>query len=537
MYNILIVDDDNHVREMLKKIIDWEEYGFQIVDEAIDGIEAIEKINIKKIDLLIIDMSMPQLDGLEVIKYIKSEGINLKILVLSCHDDFEFVKEAMKYGANEYVLKHLLTKEKLIHEIFILKKSIQEDEKKKLELFKETSLNNEGIESLKNKLLINILKNKDISKYMDGRVRYYYDELRSKTFGMILIQIINHKKAEQQFDPNGHDIFNLVLNNIIKEISDTQYDYEMLDMDNGYYIILISMVQISLAEIKEDLETTLYSIKNVLMSYFQISSQYVIAINKIPYKGLAGYYDSLMNKSNHFYYEKKLIINNQAYERISEADIKLDERYIKSLTECINNNDFEKLREKMVDNLENILIDRVHPQKVKLYIMDIIKNVISYITYRFDIHMDLDVIENINQNINGTIKSVELTLCLNRFVDYVVQLVFNDSYEGIDNEYIKESIRYIQSHYQENISLAEVASYLHVNPTYFSHMFKSCVGINYVDYVKELRIKKACDYLENYDIKIKDIGEAIGIPNRKYFSKIFKNMVGTSPLQYKKEHL
>ena len=104
----VIADDDHLVRSYLKMLSSWERAGFEIAADARDGEEALEALERTGAELLVTDISMPLLDGIELIRKIRRTNQKLYIIVLSCHDEFEFVKDAMKEGADEYVLKNTL---------------------------------------------------------------------------------------------------------------------------------------------------------------------------------------------------------------------------------------------------------------------------------------------------------------------------------------------------------------------------------------------------------------------------------------------
>lgn len=110
MYRTLVADDDFLVRSYLKTLDSWEKAGYEIVDDAEDGEEAYGFLQKEKIDVLVTDLTMPVMDGIELIRKIREENRDIYIIVLSCHDDFEYVKEAMRLGADEYVLKNSLSR-------------------------------------------------------------------------------------------------------------------------------------------------------------------------------------------------------------------------------------------------------------------------------------------------------------------------------------------------------------------------------------------------------------------------------------------
>lgn len=105
MLKILIADDEPLVRAGIKSVIPWQQHGFEVIGEAENGLEAYNKIISLKPDILITDIKMPQMDGIELLKKIKKDKIHIQSIILSCFDEFDMVREAMKYGAKDYILK------------------------------------------------------------------------------------------------------------------------------------------------------------------------------------------------------------------------------------------------------------------------------------------------------------------------------------------------------------------------------------------------------------------------------------------------
>jgi YesN/AraC family two-component response regulator len=112
--NVLIVDDEPIIRIGLKTLVDWQQFGFQHVGEAEDGIEAWDQIDLLQVDIVITDLLMPRMDGLELIRLIQNHTRPIAVIVLSCMDDFSYVKEAMKHGAKDYILKPTMEPEQLV---------------------------------------------------------------------------------------------------------------------------------------------------------------------------------------------------------------------------------------------------------------------------------------------------------------------------------------------------------------------------------------------------------------------------------------
>lgn len=147
MWKVLLVDDDQNYRYAVKEIIEWEEFGFQITDEAINGSQAVRKVRSQNFDLVITDMSMPLMSGVEFIKEVKKAFPDLIIVALSAYDDFHFVKESLKEGAIDYILKYDMTEANVREVILCVKDMLmaRRKEQEKQGILQNVSIQNTEI--------------------------------------------------------------------------------------------------------------------------------------------------------------------------------------------------------------------------------------------------------------------------------------------------------------------------------------------------------------------------------------------------------
>lgn len=160
MYSVIIVEDDAIVRTYLSGLLEWESHGMKVVGQFTNGREAKQFIEEQNVDIVITDVSMPVMNGIELIKYIKKTEKIVKIIVLSCHSDYDFIREALKCGVSDYILKQYLTKENLLE---LLEKLIGE-----LEINKDSVIwDKEADQAIKSNLLKNIFNGiiRDQKKY------------------------------------------------------------------------------------------------------------------------------------------------------------------------------------------------------------------------------------------------------------------------------------------------------------------------------------------------------------------------------------
>jgi YesN/AraC family two-component response regulator len=142
--NVLIVDDEPIIRIGLKTLVDWQQFGFQHVGEAEDGIEAWDQIDLLQVDIVITDLLMPRMNGLELIRSIQNHSRPIAVIVLSCMDDFSYVKEAMKHGAKDYILKPTMEPDQLIAILISVREELLRTREMKRQLTSFQDLENQN---------------------------------------------------------------------------------------------------------------------------------------------------------------------------------------------------------------------------------------------------------------------------------------------------------------------------------------------------------------------------------------------------------
>lgn len=181
MYKLLIVDDEKQAREGIKRLLSWEDYGIIICGEATNGQEALKIMEEQNPDILLLDIQMPVMSGLELAKRIHDSNLDCKFIVLSGYDDFELVRKAMKYGAVDYLLKPS-GKEEIIRTIEELIDSLEDGLISKLE-------NNEHLALLKNNVLTRLITGTISSRELKDKLELLELDLSSGPFGAVSVEM------------------------------------------------------------------------------------------------------------------------------------------------------------------------------------------------------------------------------------------------------------------------------------------------------------------------------------------------------------
>ncbi|MGN1030034.1 MAG: response regulator, partial [Butyricicoccaceae bacterium] len=232
MYQVLLVDDDLLVRMFLKNAVCWEDYGFTVAGDARDGEEALELCSQLNPDLILTDISMPRMDGVEMIRRLRGSGYEGVITVLSCHDDFELVKSAMKQGADDYLIKNDLSDCSLGELLEKIRVQVDERHAQTEQQNVMQSLMKKGIRSAQRELLEGILSGALTGEALQEQLRQSGLNGKYRRVAVILVQVIE-ADAEQT-----RAIFEICTRRLENEEAET------LNLSGGIQALLVDLTEV-----------------------------------------------------------------------------------------------------------------------------------------------------------------------------------------------------------------------------------------------------------------------------------------------------
>lgn len=493
MYKLYLLDDEPFILEGLKYIIDWEEYGFDVVGTSNNGEDGFNFIKNEDVDLIITDIMMPKMTGLELISNLKKINHNAKFIVLSAFQEFQYAKEAISMGAENYLTKPI-DEDELIQTIEEVKKKI---EKVKLEKV-DTKI-------LKNDLILKLICNKNNDGVLD-RLRLEGVNLNYKNLCVVILEF-----AE------GGNINNLILNHI----DNLNYEY-CVNLQNQILIIMDkeSANKDVLRSLKDDLNSTtneqIYisrgkyvdSIENLNCSYQSAKDihEYKLVYPNISW--IREYKEKSYNLENIDYIDfdhlKKLLLNKDNKESLN---------YIESI--------FSKLKKD-----ENLTVKQIKTKSIEVFL-----NVYNYFN-------DSKIIKGLDLYLEKVINSVNLDqiqIELNNMIKHR-QSKLEETDDSI-SPIILKLLRNIEKNYSKDLNLKEISETYNINSIYLGQLFQKETGILFSDYLNNFRVNKAKNLLVETSLKAAEIGELVGYANKNYFYRKFKDIVGITPSEWRKINL
>ncbi len=533
MIKTLIVDDEIWVCQLIKNIIDWNSYGFSIIDEAYNGNDAIYKIIEKKPDLVLTDIRMPGIDGIGIIEKINQMGLETKFVIISGYNDFGYAKKGIKYGALGYLLKPI-DKDELIEYLIMINKNIiqdRENEKKNEELKEnlETSLVHLRDQFFNNyftnvmhssKIDINTINKEFKSSFKKGLFKtivYKFDLDAKSNYDMIeLLRQRTYQYAKELFAPMCFECVMVFINNaavVIVNYCDENKSHIQKLVEELFKKIINNNIKISDFDLTVGIGSEENDISQLRKSYETamdgIAARIKLGLNRIidltKYQIVNYSVSQAFNMEN----EKKLISYFDVFDNVSAREL------IKEVFHNIENKDIDP---KLIFLVSKELLDTFYKTMKRKSGND--EN--AYGNYA-DIYKQIENSKRIEDILN----------CFEKLIDSAKNYFnsINSSQNAKPVEVIKT---YISNHYKEDINLKDISEIVYLNPKYLGELFKKETGISYSDYIINYRMDIAKDLLKDIRYRINEISEMVGYRDPKHFSKIFKKYVGVTPMQYKK---
>lgn len=537
MYRMIIADDEIIVRESLVEAIPWKNLGVNVSASAANGQEAYELCKELKPDILLTDIRMPILDGLEVAMRLKDEGMKTKVLIISGISDFNYAKTALEVNAEGYILKPIKVNEleaavtKVVNRLNI-ERTTEEKIRSMRQQIKENSI------LAREQFLRRLVKGayKDENEIL-RKIDYFDIGLITDSLfliGTCKIDQINDENWNSSEESRQLHVFSIL--NIINEILETHRIGFCFCTDESEFVIIFSQKERDVVLIQEVSEEILSFINKFLDTYVSIClGRYV---NKFIQLYLS-YKDASTAIQFRFYTGGGSILNIEDINKITDTNIggqeKLDK---KSLTDQMayhikigDNQSVQALLGEIFNELPRLMTQSI--SYVKSFCIEFILVVIQAVS---DAESSVSqvvpdyaiIIDRINKI--ATLPELESYL---KSVLLPISKHFSDKYLQKNDRIIRKVREYIDVNYPEEISVVKIAGEVFMSPNYVGLIFRQETGESITEYLTRVRIEASKELLKNPELKVLDISERVGYINSQYFSTIFKKYTGLSPQQYR----
>ena len=543
MLKIFLAEDEVVVRETIKRMIPWEELGFELVGEAADGEMALPLLIRQQPDLLITDIKMPFMDGLTLARLAKKEIPGLKVVILSGYDDFNYAKQAIGIGVEDYLLKPI-TKNALIERLSEIR-SRYEHEKTQKEYYEKFQ--------------------REMQAYEKNSSRDFFEALVGGSMDMMEV----YKRAEKLGLDIVAEAYNVLIftMNCDEDFSGQRDEYssweaESLELLENFFAGHSSamlfrsnifsygvLLKGQRETIEENTRACVDEIRKILSrqdgrrEWFLAVGQSVERLSQIQ----KSYHTASRAFSQRYLYDENILYYDEMEmmeHRSGQADTN-DNAYLKKVdVNALNPAILQKfLSNGIQEETENFVKDYFYaigqePMESLVFRNYVILNVrFSVITFLKGLGCDTEGMEpeNTEEILAESGKNIESAIA---YAEKMVSqaITIRDQNSGNKNRSIlKTAVDFIESHYmEEEISLNTVANVANVSANHFSALFSQNMGQTFIEYLTSLRMNKAKELLRCTGMRSSEIAGEIGYKDAHYFSYLFKKTQGMTPSDYRK---
>ena len=493
MLKILIVDDEPIIRGGIRRIIEWEKYGYEINGEAEDGPSAVKAILELKPDLVLLDLHLPGFHGLEVVKKTREAGARTHFLVLSGYEEFEYAKEAINLEVDGYITKPV-DENILIERIVSIARKINEEREQRQIQFLEIM---EGV--------------KKTAKgghflFSEGYVQAVFVSLDNASNGEIA------KRTQALRDFFQKDICHIF-----------QYrEYMVFLFENTLETVIKSLLDNLCAYLSKSEIWPAVTLGSRCCEEISLLGE---GIKKTCFEA-----ESLMD-CVFFYRDKKyLCVDDMREIKISQDwDMEKDAEKLCALIQVVDN---KKIQQFMRELEKKFFQSGKSPQDIRQECMALMIEVRGGIIKKFPALREM--LDTGKTTYNSIMKERYLGDVIDAMINACLRISESLPLLSADSSF-QRIISYVKNNYNEDLRLETLGQLFNYNCAYLGKRFKEYTGKNFHTYLDMLRIEAAKEFLQNTEMKVYEISEAVGYSNTDYFYSKFKKYAGKSPLVFRKK--
>ncbi len=521
MLKVLMVDDEVVVRSAVRNNIDWEAHDFVFCGEAADGEMALSLIQEVKPDILITDIRMPFLDGLELSKIVRGTMPWIKIIILSGHDEFEYAKSAISVGVEEYLLKPIDSADMLE----ILKKTATRIQKEKEERMKVSLLKNKLIISeteKKSKIIYDLIYAKKGMKEILARANDLDIDLIAKYYVVLAAEFTVPENEFIQYT-----VIESIVEDFVNSCGDVRYSF--LGNDRVVFVLLGNSFAELDDRVFEFAQALKYEVERHTCALTTIGVGKIVTRLSEVAKSFAS-----ADKARKIMMEQGMHHINTADEiALSEMETLIAKGSLADQLKYATMSDVQSIFEKSVkiDGPEAHSLLFCYYVVVDLY-LGCARLINSFGGNPENVLPGMKGIQNINKVIQSQedFKSYAMDMLI-RTVEFKESQQRDKSFP-----IIKKAKEYIEQYYGDaNISLHIVAKQVHLSPNHFSMVFSQKTGTTFIEYLTKVRMQQAKEQIEKSLKSLNQIAEEVGYSDANYFSYTFKKYEGITPSEYRKK--
>jgi two-component system response regulator YesN len=532
MYKLLIVEDEELVRNAIVAKLDWISLGFQPVLQAEDGEQAYKIAMEFKPDVVLTDIRMPFMDGLELAERLAKELPDSKIIILSGHDEFDYAQEALKIGVLDYILKPIRSA-KLIELMKKVRKLLDNEKAEKEKLAKLKSQLHQSLPLLREKFLNSLINNTVSQREIERKLDFLDIRLPVNSYIACVSEIDNASVLADSKSAEEMELLNFSVSNIISKLI-----YPKGIAFNDIYnrqVIIFNQPDFNKAAGKHDFYNLLENIRENIEKYLDVTVTIGIGciVNSLVDLHLS-YNDAL------YAIDYKIVLgSNKIYDikdlGYRQAHIYFPLEKINSLLSMVKLECMDKVEKCTNDFFDDLLAKRnISPDNIKIILSELINGTQRLLmkVNREEENpccLDFGIYEEIAKH--ETLEDIKDVIL--KFLKRICQFIQNNRNSRNLNIIDKAKQYIIENYYLEELTLNHVAGIVSVSPGYLSILFRKETDETFIEFLTRVRMEKAKELLKMPGVRVYEAAYKVGYSDPHYFSQCFKKYTGLTPSEYR----
>ncbi|HBE79639.1 MAG TPA: hypothetical protein DDW65_17960 [Firmicutes bacterium] len=539
MWRVILVEDEEFVRAELAALFPWRDYRFELIGEAESGRNAIQLIATTNPDLVITDIRMGPMDGLELTSWLVIHRPEIVVAIVSAYNDFPLVREALRLGAVDYLIKAEATMETA--GIF-LKRMVGILEQRNLVRCQQQELTNCATQY---QLLAvrsfwrDILSRSSDETETELKAGQLGINLQQKGYGLVLVHVVNDNEGIKKKQIVACKTFEEALLHRLN--LGGNWTWNIVDLNHGDFVIVANYRD---EDEDEDEDPTRESIQ-MLQDFAcfltkDLSEKWVVSVSPglCSFAELPGYYREVREMNllrifnsdrRYFHIEDLLVLRERKFPKLPEL--------LAAWEGTLERADIHAIQDFLNHTFDKIIPSSFCPSEARWLTVDLI-NILRRVSYEYQVGWKEvgTLADNLPDFLEQAESIKEWQELIERLATHYTQSVQTHLNPRISSS-IRKALAFIQTNFSRDLSLDEVAEHSGVSKSYLCRTFSEYTGEHFGDYLQRLRIDRAKQLLVFTNERIYEIATKVGFWNSRYFSKVFHDVVGMTPADYRRTPL
>lgn len=513
MLRVLLVDDETFFRQGLRAIVDWQACGYEVIGEEDNGEDAFHFIVKERPDVVITDIRMPEVDGLELIhKVVQEEKLNTKFIIVSGYDEFKYAQQAVRYGVCDFLLKPIdeagleetlqQLAESIHRESRQQEKSITHQNQELLSQLEHTSLTDEQLIDIYKRLGLN----HDSDHYFVLMEYHFTAESRKQ-------ELLGYNQLQHMVH---------TIQALLPDIS-----MKLIFPQRGQLGIIVPHSFFHKHSSIEMLARQLYNRLAVNQELYIFYSDKCTGVHFLPKS-----YREALHASQFKYIDDRVLFDYAQLKQLDLRTIMLPSESYKDLLHEIESNDEERIEQELDALLEQFGKQRCSVEAIKATIHKLVADCLHIVQ---TMQIDKERLSHLHELIGWESTYMNRTTLRELLLSFALDCsrCIAEERKEMAKGGIQRIKKYIDQHYAEPISLKSIAAHFYINPVYLGQLFKKNYQLYFNEYLLQLRIQEAKKLLRQTDLKIYEVAERVGFSHPEYFVSQFEKHEKLSPTAYR----